>query len=83
MSSESPQSSVESVSWVEKARNIFLSNVSAVRYPMVHLRDAVIVRGAVSGPLITEVVLTKSMLSVPKKIETGLLSKSGNEMSRR
>ena len=68
MSSESSESSVESVLWVEKARNTFLFNISAVRHPMVHLRDAVIVRGAVSGPLITEVVVTRSMLSVPKKL---------------
>ena len=69
-SSEMPESSVISVSWVEEARKTFLSNITAVTHPMDYLRDVAIIRGAVSGPAITDVVVIRSMLSVPSRVET-------------
>ena len=67
-SSERSASSGDSVSWFEEAQKTFLPIVLAVGTPMVHPRVVAIVRGAGSGPLLTEVVVERSMLSVPKKL---------------
>ena len=64
--SERSASSGDSVSWVEEARKTFLPIMSAVGPTMVHPRTVAIARGAVSGPLITEVVVIRSMMSVPR-----------------
>ena len=64
--SEKSASSGDSVSWVEEARKPFLPITSAVGPTMVHQRTVAIGRGAVSGPLITEVVVIRSILSVPR-----------------
>ena len=64
--SERSALSGESVSWDQEA--IFLS-ILAVEPPIVHPRTVANDRGAVSDLMITEVVVLKSMLSVPSRIE--------------
>ena len=69
-SSKTSASYRDSVSWVEEAGKTILPNMSAVGPLMIHPRAVAIARGAVSGPLITEVFVIKSMLSVPSRVET-------------